>query len=115
MAALIVQRPSPESDTRPPNFDSSGSSSRGAADLLAPRDARRRLHRRRQRGEDRVEVLDHLRLAADHLAVAALQAPDAAAGADIDIMQALRLQLGGAADVVDVVRVAAVDDDVPLL
>ena len=51
-------------------------------------------------------------LAADHLAVAALQAPDAAAGADVDVVDALGLQLRGAADVVEVVGVAAVDDDV---
>ena len=54
-------------------------------------------------------------LAADHQAVAALQAPDAAAGADIGVVNAARLQLLGAANVVDVIRVAAIDDDVALL
>ncbi len=72
-------------------------------------------HAGRQRREDRVEVLDHVGLAADHHAVAALQAPDAAAGADVDVVDALRRQLLGAPDVVDVVGVAAVDEDVARL
>ena len=68
-----------------------------------------------QGGEDRVEMLHHVGLAADHHAIAALQAPDAAAGADVDIVDALGRQLLGAADVVDVVGVAAVDQDVAAL
>jgi hypothetical protein len=43
------------------------------------------------------------RLAADHHAVTALQAPHAAARADVDVVNALRRQLLGAPDVVDVV------------
>ena len=39
-----------------------------------------------QRGEDGIEVLHDLGLAADHLAIAALEAPDAAAGADVDVV-----------------------------
>ncbi len=69
----------------------------------------------RQRGEDRVEMLHHIGLAADHHAIAALQPPDAAAGADIDIVDALGRQFLGAADVVDVVGIAAVDQDVARL
>ena len=65
-----------------------------------------------QRGEDRIEVLDHRVFAADHHAVAALQAPHAAARADVDVVDALRRELLGAADVVDVVGIAAVDEDV---
>ena len=52
------------------------------------------------------------RLAADHHAIAALQPPDAAAGADVDVVDAVARQLLGSADVVDVVGIAAVDDDV---
>ena len=77
--------------------------------------ARRRrggVHAGGERLEDRVEPLHRRVLAADHQAVAALQPPDAAARADIDVVDALRLQFGGAADVVVVVGVAAVDDDV---
>ena len=65
-----------------------------------------------QCGEDRIEVFHHAIFAADHHAVAALQPPDAAAGADVDIVDFLRRQFFGAPDVVDVVGVAAVDDDV---
>ena len=70
---------------------------------------------RRERREDRIEVLHDRRFAADHQAVAALQAPDAAAGADVDVVDAPLGELAGAADVVVVVRVAAVDDDVAAL
>src|SRR5262245_15267216 len=66
----------------------------------------------RQRLENRIEVLHHLVFAADHLAVAALEPPYAATGADIDIMNAFWLELLGATDVVDVIGVAAVDEDV---
>ena len=52
-------------------------------------------------------------LAADHQAVAALQAGDAAAGADVDVVDgSARGEPRRAADVVAVVGVAAVDDDV---
>ena len=44
---------------------------------------------RRQRLEDRIEVLDDVLVAADHQAVAALEAPDAAAGAGVDVVDAL--------------------------
>src|SRR5579872_3700065 len=65
-----------------------------------------------ERGEDRVETLDRRLVAADHEAIAALQPPDAAAGADIDVMDASFLQRFGAADIVLVEAIAAVDDDV---
>ncbi len=55
---------------------------------------------------------DGVGLAADHHAVAAVEAEDAAGGADVDVDEALVAELGGAADVVLVVGVAAVDDDV---
>ena len=60
-------------------------------------------------------MFDDVGLAADHLAEAALQSPDAAAGAGIDVVDAPWPQRLGAADVVDVVGVAAVDDDVARL
>ena len=43
---------------------------------------------RGKRVEDRIEALHRLVLAADHHAVAALEAPDAAAGADVDVVDA---------------------------
>ncbi len=66
----------------------------------------------RQRREDRIEPVDDRLLAADHQAVAALEPPHAAGRADVEIVEALRLQLAGAADVVLPEGVAAVDDGV---
>src|SRR5260370_307089 len=145
MAALIVHRPSPESETRPANADNVGSVSSApavrsssheaitlprrqtsatsrrlksywyssglrsgvgdhdavldavvdhlhemagtgraamqiaalgrAADLLASGKPRRGVSAGRQRGEDRIEVLDDRLVAADHEAISALQPP----------------------------------------
>jgi hypothetical protein len=50
--------------------------------------------------------------AADHQAEAALEAEDAAAGAHVDVVQPLLAERRGTAQVVTVVRVAAVDDGV---
>ena len=59
-------------------------------------------------------MLHHLGRSADHEAVAALRAPDAAAGAHVAVLDALFSQLFGAANVVNVIRVSAVDQDVAL-
>ncbi len=67
---------------------------------------------RRQRGEDRVEAMDDGLKAADHHAIAAVQTPDAAGGADVDITDAAGFERRGATDVVLVEGVAAVDDDI---
>src|SRR5882724_1950163 len=64
--------------------------------------------------ENGIEVFHDAVFAADHLAVAALEAPDAAAGADVNIVNAFGSEFLGAADVVDVVGVAAVDEDIVL-
>ena len=66
----------------------------------------------RKGGEDRVELLDHRRFAADHQAVAAIQPPDAAAGADVDIVQAVRLQLGRAPQIIVIVGIATIDHNI---
>src|SRR5262249_40096632 len=87
---------------------------RGAADLLP---AGRAIHRptaRRQRLEDRIEPLDGRLGPADHQAVAALETPHAAAGSGVDGVDPAPGQRLPAPDVVDVVRVAAVDDRVTL-
>ena len=68
--------------------------------------------RRRQRGEDRRETGDDVLLAADHQAVALLEAPDAAARPRVHVVDATRLQRLGAAHVVGPPRVTAVDHDV---
>src|SRR4029450_11060430 len=62
--------------------------------------------------EDRIEVLDHRRLAADHQAVPPLPSPDAAAGSDVHVVDALLGELPGAPDVVDVIGIAAAEEDV---
>ena len=66
----------------------------------------------RQRGEDRIEMRDDCRLAADHLAEAALESPDPAARPDVDVVDAALAERGAAPDVVGEMRVAAVDQDV---
>ena len=65
--------------------------------------------------QDRVDEGDRFLVTADHQAVAALQTEDAAAGTNIDVVQALLPKLGGAAYIVAIVGVAAVDDDVALV
>ena len=67
---------------------------------------------RSQRPEERRQPLDDVRTAADHQAVAALGAPDAAGRADVDVVDALRRERSRPAHVVLEVRVAAVDDHV---
>jgi len=57
-------------------------------------------------------VLHDFGLPADHLAIAALESPNAAARADVDVVKALRRKFLGAANVIDVVRISAVDHDI---
>ena len=80
--------------------------------FLAARRARDIAEPRSERREDRIEVIDSLLRAADHHAIAALDTPDAAGRAAIDVANALRRQFFGVADVVLVKGIAAVDDDV---
>src|SRR5260370_35060487 len=54
---------------------------------------------RRQGGEDRAEMLHRPELAAEHHAIAALQAPDTAADAYVHIVHALGLQLADPANI----------------
>src|SRR2546425_12591130 len=74
--------------------------------------ARARASPRPQALEDRVETLHRRQVAADHQAIAALQAPDAAARAHVEIVDPFRLQIPGPPDVVDVVGVPPIDDGV---
>src|SRR5882762_2837121 len=85
---------------------------RSAGGFLAPRSTRRVAAARSQRFKNGIKMADSIIFAANHLAVAALQSPHAAAGADINIVNAFCRKLLGAANVVDVIRVPAVDDDV---
>jgi len=82
---------------------------------LAPRRARDVAETWCQAAEDRIEAIDHGLVAADHHAIAALEAPDTAARADIAIMEAFGRQRFGAPHIVLPVAVAAIDDDVARL
>ena len=62
-----------------------------AANLLAAGRARDITATGCQRGEDRIEMLHDRLIAADHHAVAALESPDAAAGADVDVLNSALL------------------------
>src|SRR5215212_3305170 len=67
---------------------------------------------RRQRFEDRIEMIDYLLLASDHLAVAALESPHTTARAGVNVMNTLCFQFLSTTNIVDVVGVTTVDDDV---
>src|SRR5258705_9764474 len=62
----------------------------GSVDGLAPGRAGDVAGAGSQPREDRIEVFDHRRLAADHQTIPSLSSPDAAAGADVHVVDALR-------------------------
>src|SRR6516162_398394 len=62
--------------------------------------------------EDGIQMLDRVFGAADHHAIATLDAPDAAAGANVDVVDLAIFQLQRTANVIFVIGVAAVNDDV---
>src|SRR5262249_23198262 len=64
--------------------------------------------------EDRRESLDRSRITANHQAIPFSQAPDSAAGSDIDEVEALRADHRAAAHRVLVVAVASINDRVTL-
>src|SRR5205823_13248533 len=57
-----------------------------SAKFVAAGGARRLATARRQRGTSGIETLNYLCVAANHHAITTFQAPDAAAGSDIDIV-----------------------------
>src|SRR5262249_23491960 len=83
-----------------------------SANLFPARSARNVADARSKRFEDWIEMLDCIFGAADHHAVSAVNAPDAATGADIDVVDATAFQFQRPPNIVFVVRVAAVNDDV---
>src|SRR4029077_6675077 len=87
----------------------------GAAGFFAARSALRIATSWSQCFEDGIEMFDDVRFATDHLAVAALEPPDAAAGANVNVMQVLGGQFFRAADVINVVGIAAVNNYVACL
>src|SRR5690348_15877066 len=78
---------------------------------VATKRARHVAEPRRQRLEDRIETLDDGFRAANHHAVAALEPPHAAAGADIDVVDAASFEGFSAPDVVLIKCIAAVDNN----
>src|SRR5262249_26903128 len=62
--------------------------------------------------EDGIESLHDVVFAADHHAVTAIETPNAAAGADVDVVDTLKSQVLGSANVIDVIRITAIDQDV---
>ena len=83
-----------------------------AAEGLSPRSARDVAGPGSQLREDRIEALDHRRLAPDHQAIPSLPSPDTAAGPDVHIVDALLGEIVCAPDVVDVIGITAVDEGV---
>ena len=57
-------------------------------------------------------MLDDRNFAANHHAIAALQTPDAAARSHVDVVNFLRREFLGAPDIIDVVRIPAINEDV---
>src|SRR5438128_2730407 len=103
------------------HFDEMPSSRRAAMDvtlfrsssqLLAPWSAWNVTATRSERFEYGIELLDSLFGTTNHHAVAAIDSPDSAARAHVDVVNSPRLQLLGAANVVLEIRVAAVNEDV---
>ena len=68
----------------------------GAGQLVAARGAGNVAASGSQRFEDRIELLHHFVRAADHHAVAAVESPDAAAGADVDVVDSFFAELRAA-------------------
>src|SRR5438477_6449875 len=66
-----------------------------AGGVLPARGSRKLGAPRRQRFEDRSEILDHFGCAADHLAIASLQPPHSAAGPDIHVVEPESLEFRG--------------------
>src|SRR5262245_40345881 len=87
----------------------------GSIEFFAARSARNIAGAWRERRKNRIEVLNYRRFAAAHHAVSPFQTPNAATGSDVNIMNAFFGQLLCAAQVVDVIGIAAVNQDVPFI
>ena len=80
-----------------------------AGGTVSARRSRRGVDARCERPEDRLEPPDDDFLTADHQAVALVHAPDAATGTDIQVVNAGWTKPFGAAHVVAIVGVTAID------
>src|SRR5262245_49585754 len=87
----------------------------GAANLFTSGCAINVAASRRKSFENWIEMFYDIGFSADHFAITAFESPHAPARSDIDIVNALGFELTGTANVINVVRIAAIDDDVILL
>src|SRR5262249_8488953 len=87
-----------------------GGAARG---LFASGGWRRGFDWRSERRKNRIEMLDDVGFASNHLAEAAVETPYTAARTGVDVMKSLGFECFGATKIVDVVRIAAVHQDVP--
>ena len=83
-----------------------------SAEFFPPRSAGNAAEPGSERLENWVEALDHVLFAADHHAVSALESPNAAAGPDVDVVNAFLADSFRPPHVVFVERIAAVNDGV---
>src|SRR6266699_39225 len=83
-----------------------------SSNFLTTGSARCRVNAGGQNGEDRVKMLHHSFLTADHQAVTTLQAPDSSTRSNVNIMNTPGFELGSAPDIIVIVGIATVDDDV---
>src|SRR5215467_1187653 len=84
----------------------------GARGLFAAWSSRNVATSGRKSFEDGIKVLDDIFFAANHLAVSAVKTPHASTRADVAIVDPFCAKFFGAANVVNVIQIAAVDDDV---
>src|ERR1700693_521061 len=88
---------------------------RGTANFLAAWCARNIARAWRQDREYRIEMLDYRWFATNHHAIAAVQSPNTSAGSHVDIMELFCGKFFGAPDIVDIIGIAAVDEDIARL
>src|ERR1017187_9294455 len=86
-----------------------------ATNLFPSRRARDIAASRSKRLEDWIEVQYGIAFTSDHQTITALDPPHAAARPHIDIANTLGLQFFGSPDIINIVRVASVNDDVSFL
>src|SRR5260370_3965548 len=85
----------------------------GPVNLLAPGSARSVAATRSKRLENGIKVPHGVVFAANHLAIAALEPPDAAARADVNVVNAFYRKLLWPPDVIHVIQISPVDTHVP--
>src|SRR5260370_228569 len=80
--------------------------------FLPPRWLRHVAASRRERFEDRIEMSDNLPFATNHLPRPALQGPYSTARATVHVLQTFGGKFVGAANIIDVIRISAIDHNV---